>query len=71
MNEKEKKKVVIVGAGLVGTTLSYFLSRESRFQVQVIDRMPGNAMETSFANAGRFVPVGKIRSEPDYLTHND
>lgn len=60
MNESNKTSVAIVGAGLIGTTLSYFLSFNSNLEVTVYDRSNGNANITSYANAGRFVPIGKL-----------
>ncbi|MBB5536295.1 D-amino acid dehydrogenase [Rhizobium giardinii] len=44
-------KVVVLGAGIVGVTSAYQLAR-SGHDVTVIDRQPGPALETSFANAG-------------------
>lgn len=47
--------VVVLGAGLLGVTTAYYLSREGH-QVTVIDRRPEPARETSFANAGLLTP---------------
>ncbi|AGS24487.1 D-amino acid dehydrogenase [Rhizobium etli] len=44
-------KVIVLGAGIVGVTSAYQLAR-SGHDVTVIDRQPGPALETSFANAG-------------------
>lgn len=44
-------KVIVLGAGIVGVTSAYQLSRAGH-EVTVIDRQPGPALETSFANAG-------------------
>ncbi|MUZ74760.1 FAD-dependent oxidoreductase [Agrobacterium vitis] len=44
-------KVIVLGAGIVGVTSAYQLAR-SGHEVTVIDRQPGPALETSFANAG-------------------
>ncbi|RUX26054.1 D-amino acid dehydrogenase [Mesorhizobium sp. M2A.F.Ca.ET.042.01.1.1] len=44
-------KVVVLGAGIVGTTSAYQLAKAGH-EVTVIDRQQGPALETSFANAG-------------------
>jgi D-amino-acid dehydrogenase len=44
-------KVIVLGAGIVGVTSAYQLARAGH-EVTVIDRQPGPALETSFANAG-------------------
>ena len=59
MDQSKKVNVAIVGAGLVGTTLSYYLSQNDRINVSVYERAGGNARGTSYANAGRFCPIGK------------
>ena len=48
-------RVLILGSGVVGTTSAYYLAREG-FEVTVVDRQPGVAMETSHANAGQISP---------------
>jgi D-amino-acid dehydrogenase len=48
-------KVLVLGAGVVGTTAAYYLARAGA-EVQVIDRQPGPAQETSFGNAGQVSP---------------
>ena len=48
-------KVAILGAGVVGITSAYYLA-EAGHDVTVIDRQPGPALETSFANAGEVSP---------------
>lgn len=48
-------RVVVLGSGVVGVTSAYYLARAG-FEVTVIDRQPGPAMETSFANAGQVSP---------------
>ncbi|MEL0637950.1 MULTISPECIES: D-amino acid dehydrogenase [Marinomonas] len=45
----------VLGAGVVGLTSAYFLAKKG-YQVTVIDRQPGVALETSFANAGQISP---------------
>ncbi|HCN88963.1 MAG TPA: amino acid dehydrogenase [Oxalobacteraceae bacterium] len=42
-------KVIVLGAGIVGTASAWFL-RKAGHEVSVIDRQPGAAQETSFAN---------------------
>lgn len=48
-------KILILGAGVIGTTSAYYLTRAGH-QVSVIDRQPGPALETSYANAGQISP---------------
>jgi D-amino-acid dehydrogenase len=48
-------RVVILGAGVVGVTAAHYLHRAGH-EVVVIDRQPGAALETSFANAGEVSP---------------
>ena len=48
-------KVLVLGAGVIGVTTAYYLN-EAGHEVTVIDRQPGPAMETSFANAGEISP---------------
>lgn len=45
-------KVVVLGAGVVGTTTAYFLA-EDRHQVTVLERTAAPALETSFANGAQ------------------
>ena len=45
-------KIVVLGAGVVGTTTAYFLA-EAGHEVVVIDRQPGPGLETSFANGAQ------------------
>src|SRR5260370_17039913 len=47
--------VMGVGAGVIGTTSAYYLSK-SGHEVEVVDRRSGPALETSFANAGGICP---------------
>ena len=47
--------VVVLGSGVIGSTLAYYLARDGH-QVTVVDRQPGPALETSFANAGEVSP---------------
>ncbi len=48
-------RVLVLGAGVIGTSTAYFLSR-SGAEVTVVDRQPAVAQETSFANAGQISP---------------
>jgi D-amino-acid dehydrogenase len=45
-------KVIVLGAGIVGVTSAWFLARNGH-EVTVVDRQPGPARETSFANGGQ------------------
>jgi D-amino-acid dehydrogenase len=45
-------KVIVLGAGVVGTASAWFL-RKAGHEVVVIDRQPGAGLETSFANGGQ------------------
>lgn len=45
-------KVLVLGAGVVGTTAAYFLAKAGH-AVTVIDRQPGPGLETSLANGGQ------------------
>ena len=47
--------ILILGIGLIGTTTAYYLARAGH-QVTVVDRQPGPALETSYANAGEVSP---------------
>jgi D-amino-acid dehydrogenase len=46
---------MVLGGGVIGISSAYYLAREG-FEVVVIDRQPGPALETSFANAGQVSP---------------
>lgn len=48
-------RVVILGAGVIGTTSAYYLAKAGA-SVTVVDRQPAAAMETSFGNAGQVSP---------------
>ena len=45
-------KVLVLGAGVIGTTAAWYLA-ESGHEVRVVDRQKGAALETSFANGGQ------------------
>ncbi|MCW2249351.1 D-amino-acid dehydrogenase [Azospirillum fermentarium] len=48
-------KVVVLGGGVIGVTTAYYLAKDGH-AVTVIDRQPGAALETSYANAGEVSP---------------
>ncbi|MBT9597696.1 MAG: D-amino acid dehydrogenase [Vitreoscilla sp.] len=48
-------KIAILGSGVIGTTAAYYLARAGH-EVTVLERQPGPALETSFANAGEVSP---------------
>jgi len=48
-------RVVILGSGVIGVTSAYYLAKAGH-QVTVLERQPGPALETSFANAGQISP---------------
>ena len=45
-------KVLVIGAGVVGTATAWYLA-EAGHEVVVVDRQPGAGQETSFANGGQ------------------
>jgi D-amino-acid dehydrogenase len=45
-------RIVVLGAGVVGVTAAWYLAADGH-EVAVIDRQPGPALETSFANGGQ------------------
>lgn len=47
--------VLVLGSGVVGTSLSYYLAKKG-FKVTVVDRQEGPALETSYGNAGQISP---------------
>ena len=48
-------KVLVLGGGVIGVTTAYYLARAGH-EVEVVDRQPGPALETSHANAGEVSP---------------
>lgn len=48
-------RILILGSGVIGTTTAYYLARAGH-QVEVLERQPGPALETSYANAGEVSP---------------
>lgn len=53
-------RIVVLGAGVVGTTCAWYLAREGH-EVTVVDRQSAAALETSFANGGQ---VAVSHAEP-------
>lgn len=45
-------RILVLGSGVIGTTSAWYL-RQAGFEVTVVDRQPGPALETSYANAGQ------------------
>lgn len=48
-------KVAILGSGVIGVASAWYLAKAGH-EVVVIDRQPGPALETSYANAGEISP---------------
>ena len=48
-------KVLVLGAGVIGTTTAYYLHKAGH-EVVVVDRQARAGLETSFANAGGICP---------------
>jgi D-amino-acid dehydrogenase len=53
-------RIVVLGAGLIGVASAWFLVEDGH-EVCVVDRQPGPALETSFANGGQ---VSTSHAEP-------
>lgn len=53
-------RVLVLGAGLVGVASAWYLSEDGH-EVTVVDRQPGAALETSFANGGQ---ISTSHAEP-------
>lgn len=51
----DEMRVLVLGSGVIGVTTAYYLARDGH-SVTLIDRQPGPALETSFANAGEISP---------------
>src|SRR5688572_27212456 len=45
-------RILILGAGVAGLTTAWFLRRDGH-DVAIVDRNPGVALETSYANGGQ------------------
>ncbi len=48
-------KVLVLGGGVIGVSVAYYLARAGH-EVEVVDRQSGPALETSFGNAGEVSP---------------
>ncbi len=48
-------RVLVLGSGVIGVTSAWYLAQAGH-EVTVIDRQPGPALETSYANAGEISP---------------
>jgi D-amino-acid dehydrogenase len=53
-------RIVVLGAGLIGVSSAWFLAEDGH-DVVVVDRQPGPALETSFANGGQ---ISTSHAEP-------
>ena len=53
-------RIVVLGAGLIGVASAWFLAEDGH-EVIVVDRQPGPARETSFANGGQ---ISTSHAEP-------
>ena len=58
--QKLMKHVLVLGAGILGVHTAYFL-RQRGYEVTVVDRQPGAALETSFANGSQ---ISVSQSDP-------
>lgn len=54
------KRILVLGAGILGVHTAWFL-RQRGFEVTVVDRQPGPALETSFANGSQ---ISVSQSDP-------
>ncbi|MCB5186917.1 D-amino acid dehydrogenase [Methylobacillus caricis] len=48
-------RIIVMGSGVIGVTTAWYLA-EAGHEVTVLDRQPGPALETSYANAGQISP---------------
>jgi D-amino-acid dehydrogenase len=53
-------RIVVLGAGLIGVASAWFLAEDGH-EVHVVERQPGPALETSFANGGQ---ISTSHAEP-------
>ncbi len=60
MRASSRPDVIVLGAGIVGISTAYHLSRQG-YGVLVVDRLPGPGLDTSFANGGQ---VSVSHAEP-------
>ena len=49
------QRVLVLGSGVIGVTSAWYLA-QAGFEVTVVDREPGPARSTSYANAGQISP---------------
>ena len=49
------QRVLVLGGGVIGVTSAWYLA-QAGFEVTVVDREPGPARSTSYANAGQISP---------------
>lgn len=61
--------VIVLGSGVIGTCTARYLARRGA-QVTVIDRQPGAALETSFANAAQLV-ADLVSGRRPAIRHDD
>ena len=61
-------KIAVIGAGIIGVTTAYELSRDGH-EVTVLERRGAAAEEASFANAGIVAPDMPIRETGHYFNH--
>ena len=55
------KKVAIIGAGIVGSTAAYYLSKNSIFQVTIFDHGIGQATRQQLVLSAHGFPNGVIK----------
>lgn len=53
-------RILVLGAGVIGVTVAWYLADDGH-EVTVVDRQPGPALETSFANGGQ---IAASHAEP-------
>ena len=58
--EENQVRVIVLGAGVVGTAVAWYLAKAGH-QVTVIERRDGAGLETSFANGGQ---ISACHAEP-------
>ena len=50
MSAASGRRVVVLGAGVIGTASTWYLQKGG-YEVTVVERQPGPALETSWGNA--------------------
>jgi D-amino-acid dehydrogenase len=53
--QEDVMRVLVLGGGVIGVSTAYYLARAGH-EVEVVERQPAAALETSFANAGEVSP---------------